>query len=153
MKIYHSPITPKQNPHKFKQVVTSKVAFSKNEEDIFCKAIQPWGCMPFLEEAKDYKVRKIFVKPHQKLSLQYHNHRNENWIVARGNPTFQCGDSVKTLQTAELKARDSVFIPVKKLHRLENNTDSEVIIIEVQTGDYIGDDDITRIQDKYKRET
>ncbi len=154
MKINISTITTSPCLMKCEQSSPAKTAFgSEKESDIFCKAKQPWGCMPVLEEKEDYKVRKIFVKPHQRLSLQNHKHRNENWIIARGNPTFLSGDTIAELQTRELKATDNVFIPIGKLHRLENNTDSDVVVIEVQTGDYIGDDDIIRYQDAYRRES
>ncbi len=153
MKINHIKAnTASKSLYKHVQDNTPNISFKAENEDFFCKAKQPWGCMPFLEEKKDYKVRKIYVKPNQRLSLQNHQHRNENWIVARGNPTFHVGDSIEKLQTRELKVTDSVFIPIGKLHRLENNTNSDVIIIEVQTGDYIGDDDIKRYKDSYNRQ-
>jgi mannose-6-phosphate isomerase-like protein (cupin superfamily) len=107
---------------------------------------RPWGYFAVLEEGEGYKVKKIFVEPFQRLSLQFHDHRNENWVVVKGNPTLVCGSTTK-----EFKIGDSLFIPKKTLHRIENKTESEIVIIEVQTGDYLGEDDITRVEDDYSR--
>jgi len=107
---------------------------------------RPWGYFAVLEEGEGYKVKKIFVEPFQRLSLQFHNHRDENWVVVKGISTLICGETKK-----DLKVGENMFITRKTLHRIENNTESEVIIIEVQTGDYLGEDDITRVEDDYSR--
>jgi mannose-6-phosphate isomerase-like protein (cupin superfamily) len=107
---------------------------------------RPWGSFAVLEEGEGYKVKKIIVKPFQRLSLQFHDHRDENWVVVKGTPTFVCGSEAKEYKTGE-----RLFIPKKTLHRIENKTDTEIVIIEVQTGDYLGEDDITRVEDDYSR--
>ena len=92
------------------------------------------------------KVKKIVVNPGKRLSLQSHNHRHEHWIITKGNPDVQLGEKVY-----KMKENEHIFIPVKEKHRIENNTDNQVELIEVQYGDYLGEDDIIRYQDDFGR--
>lgn len=107
---------------------------------------RPWGYFTILEEKDNYKVKKLFVNPGQRLSLQLHHHRDEQWIIVKGCANLVCGESSKIYHTGE-----SIAIPRGILHRIENNSDSPVIIIEVQNGEYLGEDDIVRFQDDYSR--
>ncbi len=107
---------------------------------------KPWGYYTVLDEGKNYKVKKLVVKPGSRLSLQIHKHRSEFWTVAEGNPIIVCGDSVK-----EYKVGEYVLISEKTPHRLENKGDSQVTVIEIQNGSYLGEDDIIRIEDDYNR--
>ena len=107
---------------------------------------RPWGTFTILDEGEDYKTKQILVYPHQKLSLQSHKYRSEHWIVVSGQATVINGDEVITLNTNQ-----STYIPQGNKHRLANNTDEPVIIIEVQTGTYFGEDDIVRYDDTYER--
>ncbi len=107
---------------------------------------RPWGSYTVLEDAADCKVKRLVVRPGGVLSLQRHQHRNEHWSVVAGQATVRIGDSEQLLgpgQTARISAG--------QLHRLENRGQSDVHIIEVQTGSYFGEDDIERLEDIYGR--
>lgn len=107
---------------------------------------RPWGTYTVLEEGAAYKIKRIEVKPNSLLSLQMHHHRSEHWIVVSGTATVTNGDTV-----LELKENESTFIPSETKHRLENNTDKNLVLIEIQCGTYLGEDDIVRFEDKYGR--
>ena len=108
---------------------------------------RPWGTFTILGESDVHKAKQIVVYPHQKLSLQSHKYRSEHWIVVQGQATITNGNDVVTLN-----ANQSTYIPQGNMHRLENKTDELVVIIEVQTGTYFGEDDIERFDDDYDRE-
>ena len=93
-----------------------------------------------------YQTKKIVVKPGGKLSLQMHHHRSEHWIVVSGTARVTCGDETFLLSEAE-----STFIPVGKVHSLENPGKVDLQLIEVQVGPYLGEDDIVRFEDAYGR--
>ncbi len=107
---------------------------------------RPWGFFVVLSEGEGYKIKTIVVKPHQKLSLQLHYHRSEFWVVVRGKGKAQVGDDI-----LDLDIKHQVSIPKETKHRLENPYDEELEIIEVQIGDYLGEDDIVRFEDIYGR--
>jgi len=109
---------------------------------------RPWGSYTVLEEHVGFKIKRIIVKPQASLSLQQHQHRSEHWIVVEGTATVVIGDTTHILQKNE-----STFVPMQTPHRLSNTTDKELIIIEVQTGSYLGEDDIIRLEDTYGRVT
>lgn len=117
-----------------------------NDENKLFTEYRPWGYFTILEETKSYKVKKLVINPNQKLSLQYHNYRDEQWIVAQGEPTLTCEKETKDFTIGE-----NIQIARKKIHRIENKKESIAIIIEVQTGDYLGEDDIVRLEDIYSR--
>lgn len=108
---------------------------------------RPWGTYTILDEADGYKVKEITVKPGKRLSLQKHNHRSEYWVVVRGEAVIQVGDS-----EYQKKAGESIYIPCGEKHRLTNIGKELVVIIETQTGSYLGEDDIVRIEDDFNRE-
>ena len=110
------------------------------------KEERPWGWFEILYEEAGLKVKRIMVKPGKRLSLQSHEQRAENWVVIQGRALFTLDD-----KTFDLQARQSVFIPKKSRHRIENPGDEELVFIEVQTGAYLGEDDITRYQDDFNR--
>lgn len=107
---------------------------------------RPWGTFTVLEESKFSKVKKIEVKKEAKLSLQMHNFRDEHWVIVKGKALVTNGDKISTLE-----ANESVFIPAKNKHCMENVGDEALVVIEVQTGSYLGEDDIIRFQDIYGR--
>lgn len=107
---------------------------------------RPWGIYEVLLDEKNKKVKKITVNPGAKLSLQSHNRRMENWIVVKGTAEVINGEKKLMLNESE-----STFIPVKTKHRLANPGKTDLEIIEVQTGDYFGEDDIIRYEDEYGR--
>lgn len=109
-------------------------------------AHRPWGTYTVLEEGPLYKIKRIEVKSGASLSLQMHNHRSEHWIVVDGTATVTNND-----QVLELKSNESTYISVRTRHRLENKTDKNLVLIEVQCGLYLGEDDIIRFEDKYGR--
>lgn len=107
---------------------------------------RPWGTYTVLEENKSYKIKRIEVLPKQRLSLQMHHHRSEHWIVVSGTAKVTCGE-----RDYLVNVNESTFIPMGTSHRLENPGLIPLIIIEVQSGEYLGEDDIVRFQDDYNR--
>lgn len=107
---------------------------------------RPWGTYTVLEEGDRFKMKRIEVKPGASLSLQMHHHRNEHWIVVRGTAKVINGDKVILLCTNE-----STYIPAGNTHRLENPGIIPLVMIEVQSGEYLGEDDIVRFEDTYGR--
>jgi len=107
---------------------------------------RPWGTYTVLEEGPGFKIKRIEVKPGASLSLQMHHHRSEHWIVVSGAAKVVNGEREFAVHTNE-----STFIPAGNRHRLENPTTAELVMIEVQSGDYLGEDDIVRFDDVYGR--
>jgi mannose-1-phosphate guanylyltransferase/mannose-6-phosphate isomerase len=107
---------------------------------------RPWGTYTVLEEGSEFKIKRIEVKPGASLSLQMHHRRSEHWVVVSGTAKVVNGDRELTVATNE-----STFIPAGNKHRLENATREALVMIEVQSGDYLGEDDIVRFDDKYGR--
>lgn len=107
---------------------------------------RPWGTYTVLEENKNYKIKRIEVHPGQRLSLQMHHHRSEHWIVVSGTAKVTCDG-----KEAIYNINESTFIPMGTSHRLENPGVIPLIIIEVQSGEYLGEDDIIRFEDDYQR--
>jgi len=116
------------------------VAQKHNGED------RPWGRFDSLDKGETHQVKRIRVSQGERLSLQYHHHRAEHWIVICGTATVTVDETVKNLVAGE-----QVYIPLGAVHRLENLTDEPVEIIEVQIGTYFGEDDIVRVEDVYGR--
>jgi mannose-6-phosphate isomerase-like protein (cupin superfamily) len=107
---------------------------------------RPWGTYQTIMRGQTYQVKRIVVNPKQQLSLQSHNHRSEHWTVVEGVGTITLDK--ETIQAPKDKY---VYIPVKSVHRMANQTDEPVVFIEVQNGDYLGEDDIIRYEDVYGR--
>ncbi len=107
---------------------------------------RPWGTFTILEEGRGYKIKRIEVKPGHRLSLQMHYHRSEHWIVVSGTAKVTCGD-----QETIIKSNQSTYVPQCTAHRLENPGVIPLVLIEVQNGEYLGEDDIIRFQDDYAR--
>ena len=129
-----------------KQVV-SQLSELEDDSAIFHQTVhRPWGSYTILEDADDCKVKRLVVKPGQVLSLQLHHRRAEHWTVVQGTAKVRLGDDEFLLEQNQ-----STYIPVETLHRLENPGTEDVHLIEVQTGDYFGEDDIERIEDVYGR--
>ena len=110
------------------------------------KVHRPWGSYQSVDNGERHQVKRIIVKPGQRLSLQKHYHRSEHWIVVRGAARVTVNEDVKTVHENE-----SVYIPIGAVHRLENPGKILLELIEVQTGSYLGEDDIIRIEDDYRR--
>ena len=107
---------------------------------------RPWGTYTVLEEGSRFKIKRIEVKPGASLSLQMHHHRSEHWIVVSGMAKVVNGDQDLLIATNE-----STYIPAGHKHRLENPGVVNLVMIEVQSGEYLGEDDIVRFQDVYGR--
>ena len=110
------------------------------------KENRPWGWYDVIDESDRYKVKSIEVNPGEKLSLQRHHHRSEHWVVVSGTALTECDGKEKLLAENE-----STYIPVGSIHRLSNPGKIPLRIIEVQSGPYLGEDDIVRLEDIYGR--
>ena len=117
-----------------------------NGKSIAAGELRPWGSFTVLEEGRGYKIKRIEVNPGHRLSLQMHHHRSEHWIVVSGTAKVVCGDNEILLSNNQ-----STYVPQCTTHRLENPGVIPLVLIEVQNGEYLGEDDITRYQDDYAR--
>jgi len=118
----------------------------RDETAIHRRVFRPWGSYETVDSGEHFKVKRITVNPGAALSLQKHEHRAEHWVVVHGTAKITVDDKDITLT-----ADQSTYIPVGALHRLENPTERPLDIIEVQTGTYLGEDDIIRFDDRYGR--
>ncbi|HEX3932695.1 MAG TPA: phosphomannose isomerase type II C-terminal cupin domain [Nocardioides sp.] len=107
---------------------------------------RPWGSWHVLDEGPGYKVKRIEVRPGARLSYQTHQHRAEHWTVVRGTATCTLDG-----ETIEVKTGGDVEVPIGTPHRIANLHDDDLMLIEVQVGDYTGEDDIVRLDDDYGR--
>lgn len=108
--------------------------------------LKPWGSYQILEIDKKYTLKKIIVKPKGKLSLQSHQYRSEHWVVVKGKAEVTLNDNIFTMNENE-----NIFIPKNSKHRLGNNSNEDLIIIEVWYGDKLEEEDIIRYEDIYNR--
>ena len=139
-------ISKKDSSQKVKNVV-AEIKKSKPElAEIHRVAHRPWGTYEVLVDTEGYKVKRIVVKPNGRLSLQKHFHRNEHWIVVSGTATVTVDQETKLVRPNE-----STYIKMGQVHRLENDGKIDLVMIEVQVGEYTGEDDIVRIEDIYAR--
>ncbi len=109
---------------------------------------RPWGRWTVLEEGPDYKIKRLEVEPGRRMSLQMHHHRSEHWIVLSGTAKVMKGGEV-----IYVHPRESTFVPAATRHRIENPGLLPLVIIEIANGEYLGEDDIVRIEDDYNRAT
>jgi mannose-6-phosphate isomerase-like protein (cupin superfamily) len=107
---------------------------------------RPWGSFEILKDEPGYKAKILLVKPGKRLSLQSHEKREENWVVVQGTAMVHLDD-----EYIELTAGEHVFIPKRNKHRLENIGTEDLIVVEAQTGEYFGEDDIVRYEDDFNR--
>jgi mannose-1-phosphate guanylyltransferase/mannose-6-phosphate isomerase len=110
------------------------------------KVTRPWGWYDCVDIGHRFQVKRIGVKPGASLSLQKHHHRAEHWVVVRGTAEVTCGEDVFLLSENQ-----STYIPVGEIHRLKNPGKIQLEMIEVQSGTYLGEDDIVRLDDTYGR--
>jgi mannose-6-phosphate isomerase-like protein (cupin superfamily) len=139
-------ITPREHSEDTKGVYKALKAAKLDAISHTTKCHRPWGHYEVILSQTNYSVKRICVLPKQQLSLQYHNYRNEHWVITRGTATITNGSS-----TFQLKENESTYIPVRQVHRIANHTDEPVEFIEVQTGEKIEESDIVRLEDKYDR--
>jgi len=145
-------ITKKGSSQKVKNVVEalnkrgeSDKRFSRLTE-IHTTAYRPWGSYTVLEESTNFKMKRIIVKPGNRLSLQKHYHRSEHWVVVSGSAIVTKGD-----EEVCLKPNESIYIPIGELHRIENPGKIDLVFLEIQVGEYLEEDDIVRLDDDYNR--
>lgn len=144
-------VTSKQEAQNVKRVVDSLKERHANSPQYQSTVLppevhRPWGTYATLKEEEGYKVKRITVRPGQSLSLQYHHQRAEHWVVVRGRGIVQIGDVEYPTRPGEYR-----HIPLQEKHRLTNTGHDELVLIEVQCGDYLGEDDIVRLSDTYGR--
>ncbi|MBD2243102.1 cupin domain-containing protein [Nostoc sp. FACHB-888] len=128
------------------QTETLHIPPSITSRGVAATELRPWGAFTVLEEGRGYKIKRIEVKPGHRLSLQMHHHRSEHWIVVSGTARVTCGEKEILLSNNE-----STYVPQCTSHRLENPGVIPLVLIEVQNGEYLGEDDIIRYQDDYAR--
>ena len=138
-------VSKKGSSQKVKEVV-KEIKKHTDLHNIHLTGYRPWGTYTVLEDSPGYKIKRIEVKPGKRLSLQKHFHRNEHWIVVSGTATVTVGDTKKYIRPNE-----STYIKMGELHRLENEGQIPVVVIEAQVGEYTGEDDIVRFDDDYSR--
>jgi mannose-1-phosphate guanylyltransferase len=139
-------VSKKGSSQKIKEVVKTLKGRNSELPNIHITAHRPWGTYTILDESDAYKVKRIVVKPGKRLSLQKHQHRSEHWIVVSGT-------AIVTRGTEEYPVRpnESTYIPMCEVHRLENVGKIPLVMIEAQVGEYVGEDDIVRIEDDFER--
>ena len=139
-------VADRKNSQDVKSIVTQLEQQKREEKNLHRKVSRPWGWYDSVDEGERFKVKRIQVKPGASLSLQMHHHRAEHWIVVKGTAEITNGD--KTLILTE---NQSTYIPQGQTHRLANPGKTLLEIIEVQSGSYLGEDDIVRFEDTYGR--
>ncbi|MBT4587816.1 MAG: mannose-1-phosphate guanylyltransferase/mannose-6-phosphate isomerase [Rhodospirillaceae bacterium] len=140
-------VSSKEDAQDVKLIVDELKSQERLEHISHAKVYRPWGWYQTLERRDRFQVKVISLKPSAKISLQRHQQRAEHWVVVSGIATVTRGEEV-----IELEENQSTYIPIGMMHRLENLTKDELQIIEVQSGDYLGEDDIERFDDKYGRD-
>ena len=139
-------IADKSRSQEVKQIVATLHAQQREEHTLHRKVHRPWGWYDSIEDGERFKVKRILVNPNASLSLQKHHHRAEHWIVVKGTAEVTCGERVLVLTENQ-----STYIPLGEVHRLANPGTVPLEIIEVQSGSYLGEDDIVRFEDQYGR--
>lgn len=139
-------VAHKSREQDVKTVVNKLKEKNVSQAESFSKDHRPWGWFETLSLGRRFQVKRIMVKPAAALSLQSHKYRSEHWVVVEGMAQVTVGDEIKILTEGQ-----SVYIPLGQKHRLENPGDVGLLLIEVQTGSYLGEDDIIRYEDNYAR--
>jgi mannose-1-phosphate guanylyltransferase len=139
-------VADKSKAEQIKQVVDKLVQAERSEATVHRKSYRPWGYYDAIDVGERFQVKRLCVNPGQSLSLQLHHHRAEHWVVVVGTAEVTCGENVTLVSENE-----SIFIPLGTKHRLYNPGRMPLEIIEVQSGNYLGEDDIVRFDDRYNR--
>ncbi len=139
-------VADRKNSQDVKHIVNQLESQKREEKNLHRKVSRPWGWYDSVDEGERFKVKRIQVKPGASLSLQMHHHRAEHWIVVKGTAEITNGD-----QVILLTENQSTYIPQGQTHRLANPGKTPLEIIEVQSGSYLGEDDIVRFEDTYGR--
>jgi mannose-1-phosphate guanylyltransferase/mannose-6-phosphate isomerase len=139
-------VVSRERTEDVKGLVARLKADGRVEADEDLQMFRPWGNYERLDIGTGYQVKRIVVKPGGALSLQKHRHRAEHWVVVEGEAEVTVDQTIRTIA-----ANESIYVPVGSVHRLVNRTAKPVVLIEVQTGSYFGEDDIIRLEDCYNR--
>ena len=139
-------VSHKDKAEQVKNVVTHLEKLNNTKAAMHRKVSRPWGWYDCIDQGERFQVKRIAVKPGASLSLQKHHHRAEHWIVVKGTAEVTCGTN-----TFLLTENQSTFIPIGETHRLKNPGKTPLEMIEVQSGSYLGEDDIVRLEDSYGR--
>ena len=140
-------VASKDKAQEVKEIISTLKARQREERLTHRRVFRPWGYYETVDTGEHFQVKRITVNPGKKLSLQLHHKRAEHWVVVKGTATVTKGEEVFHLNKDE-----STYIPIEVKHRLENATDQPLEIIEVQSGSYLGEDDIERFEDDFGRE-
>ncbi len=140
-------VASKDSSQQVKEIVSRLKLTNHEAAKVHRTVPRPWGTYTVLLEAPRFKIKRIEVRPRQALSLQMHHHRSEHWIVVSGTARITCDEKVSLVS-----ANESTYIPIGTKHRLENPGMVDLVLIEVQCGEYLGEDDIVRFSDVYGRE-
>ena len=139
-------VASKDKAQEVKDIIGQLEVEKREERLTHRRVFRPWGSYESLDSGEKFQVKRLTVNPGKKLSLQLHHQRSEHWVVVKGTATVTKGEEV-----FQLKENESTYIPVEVKHRLENATDQPLEIIEVQSGIYLGEDDIERFEDDFGR--
>src|SRR5476651_1968232 len=139
-------VVPRARSQEVRELVAKLKAAKRTEATVHKRVHRPWGYYESIDMGERFQVKRIVVIPGGVLSLQKHRHRSEHWIVVRGTAEVTTGETVRAVHENE-----SIYIPIGTVHRLANRGKIPLELIEVQTGSYLGEDDIERIEDIYKR--
>jgi len=139
-------VMPRERAQEVRELVAKLKSAKRSEASEHRRGHRPWGYYDSIDRGERFQVKRIVVHPGGTLSLQKHHHRAEHWVVVRGTAEVTVGEAVKSVHENE-----SIYIPIGTVHRLANRGKIPLELIEVQTGSYLGEDDIVRIDDVYKR--
>jgi mannose-1-phosphate guanylyltransferase/mannose-6-phosphate isomerase len=140
-------VAPKERVQDVKKLVARLKAGGRNEHSLHREVYRPWGSYDSIDNGQRYQVKRLTIKPGAQLSLQLHHHRAEHWIVVSGTALITLGEKQFLLEENQ-----STYIPIGEKHRIENPGKVPLHIIEVQSGGYLGEDDIVRFEDRYGRQ-
>jgi mannose-1-phosphate guanylyltransferase / mannose-6-phosphate isomerase len=144
-------VMPRAMAGEVRSVATAVAAMPQRPQGDFTRQYRPWGHFQTVARADRHQVKRIVVQPGHRLSLQVHAHRAEHWTVVEGAGEVTVGPDRKSVKVVTLREMQSIDIPRGSVHRLANRDQQPLTLIEVQTGDYLGEDDIVRLEDDYGR--
>jgi len=139
-------VAARERSQEVKEIVEGLERRQRTEHVSHRRVYRPWGYYESIDAGERFQVKRIMVKPGEALSLQMHHHRAEHWVVVSGTAKVTRGE-----EQLLLSENESTYIPVGAKHRLENPGKVPLYLIEVQSGGYLGEDDIVRLEDRYKR--
>ena len=139
-------VAPKDKAEAVKDVVAVLSAKGRTEAKTPLRTVRPWGAFEGLRQGPGFQVKLLTINPNAGISLQYHNHRAEHWVVVAGRARVTRNEEI-----LELNANQSTYIAAGIHHQLENPGSEPLHVVEVQSGDYLGEDDIIRLEDRYGR--